>query len=198
MFENIREALRDLWHGSRTPEERRAVVAQMRETLVRARLGLEDLQGGISQTRVRLAEERRELETVQRRRQLAERIDDQETVEIAARFERQHAERVAVLERKLEAQQSEVDLLEREVREMGAEFKAAHAGVDPSRVAGPTTAQRDAAHEKAAQAEVDEALGGRDAGLGAELDALRRQAEREARAASAEEKLAELKRRMGR
>ena len=176
------------------------MLAQMRETLVRARLGLEDLQGGISQTRVRLAEERRELETVQRRRQLADRIGDHETAEIAARFERQHADRVAVLERKLEAQQAEVDLLEREVREMSAEFKAAHAGVDPSRVAGPTTAQRDAEHEKAAQAEVDEALGTRDGSgvLGEELDAMRRRAEREARAASAEEKLAELKRRMGR
>ena len=174
------------------------MVAQMRDTLVRARLGLEDLQGGISQTRVRLAEERRELETVQRRRQLAEKIGDQETVEVAARFERQHVERVTVLERKLEAQEAEVALLEREVREMTAEFKAAHAGVDPSRVAGPTTAQREAEHDKAAQAEVDAALGTQGGALGEELEAMRRKAEREARAASADEKLAELKRRMGR
>lgn len=174
------------------------MLTQMRETLVKARLGLEDLQGGISQTRVRLAEERRELATVQRRRQLAERISDVETVEIATRFERQHAERAAVLERKLEVQQAEVVLLEREVAEMATEFKAAHAGVDPSRVAGPTTAQREAAHEQAAQAEVEEALGATDAPLREELDALRRQQERESRAAAADEKLAELKRRMGR
>lgn len=196
MFESIREALRDLWHGSRTPEERRAVVGQMRETLVRARMGLEDLQIGVSQTRVKLAEERRELETVRRRREMASRIGDTETVAVAERFERQHAERVEILERKLAVQEAEVAVVEREVTEMTTEFKAAHAGVDPSRVAGPTAAQSDAAREAAAQAEVDEALGG---GVDeAELDALRRREAREMRDAQAEELLEALKRRMGR
>lgn len=197
MFEHIREALKDLWHGSRTPEERRAVVAQMRETLVRARLGLEDLQQGISQTRVRLAEQRKELETVQRRKQLAQNISDAETVTVAERFEAQHQERVSVMERKLAAQEEELRLVEREVQEMTVEFKAANAGVDPSRVSGPTHAQRDAANEQAAREEVDAALGARD-GVSEELDALRRRQEREERAARADDLLAELKRRMGR
>jgi hypothetical protein len=68
--------------------------------------------------------------------------------------------------------------------------------VDPSRVAGPTAAQSDAAREAAAHAEVDEALGG---GVNeAELDALRRKQAREMRDAQAEELLEALKRRMGR
>jgi hypothetical protein len=196
VFENIREALRDLWHGSRTPEERRAVLAQMRETLTRARMGVEDLQQGRSSTRVKLAEERKELETVRRRKQLAERIQDAETVRIAERYERQHAERVEVLERKLAAQEAELGLVEREVEEMTREFKAAHAGVDPSRVAGPTANQAEQARSAAAQAEVDAALGDRD-GLNADMDALRRQHERAGRDAQADELLSALKRRMG-
>ena len=167
----------------------------MRETLMRARMGLEDLQIGLSQTRVKLGEERRELATVQRRKQMAERIGDAETVAVADRFERQHLERVDILERKLSVQEAEVAVLEREIGEMTTEFKAAHAGVDPSRVAGPTAAQSDRAREAAANAEVDAALGGIDE---AELDSLRRRQARETRESQADELLAELKRRMGR
>lgn len=197
MFESIREALRDLWHGSRTPEERRAVQAQMRETLVRARLGVEDLERGAAATRVRLAEERRELETVRRRRQLAERINDAETVAVASRFEQQHAEKVEVLERKLGAQEAELALVEREVAEMTKEFKAAHAGIDPAVVGGAAGAPSERARQAAAEAEVEAALGGHGPGS-AEYDALRRQQERASRDARADELLDALKQRMGR
>ena len=195
MFESIREALRDLWHGSRTPEERRAVLAQMRETLVRARLGVEDLQQGISATRVRLGAERQELETVRRRRQLAERINDVETVAVATRFEQQHAEKVAVLERKLGVQESELAIVEREVGEMTREFKAAHAGADPGLVSGAGQSER--ARQAAAEAEVEAALGGQEPGS-ADFDALRRQQARQSREARADELLNALKQRMGR
>lgn len=171
------------------------MLGQMRETLMRARMGMEDLQIGLSQTRVKLAEERRELDTVRRRRQMAERIGDTETVAVAERFERQHAERVEILERKLSVQEAEVAVVEREIGEMTTEFKAAHAGVDPSRVGGPTAAQAERAREAEANAEVDAALGGIDE---AELDALRRKQARETREAQAEDMLAELKRRMSR
>ncbi|MHB1222953.1 MAG: hypothetical protein ACYC2G_02735 [Gemmatimonadaceae bacterium] len=213
MFESLRDSLRDLWHGSRTPEERRAVLAQMRDTLVQLRVGVEDLQIGLSRTRVRLAEERRELETVRRRRTLAERINDTETVSVAARFEAQHAERVAVLERKLAVQEEELVLVEREVAEMTAEFRAAHAGVDPARPGvggdpGPaagaggtagagTGSSTEAARAAAAAAEVESALGQRDE-VSEELDALRRRDTRATRDAQADAMLAELKRRMGR
>lgn len=194
MFESIREALRDLWHGSRTPEERRAALAQMRETLVRARVGVEDLQAARSTTKVRLAEERRELDTVRRRKEMAERIGDAETVAVAGRFERQHAERVDVLERKLAAQEEELALVEREVTEMTREFKAAHAGIDPATVAGGGS---DRARQAEAEAEVDAALGGSGPG-GEELDALRRREAREHRDAQADAMLRALKQRLGR
>lgn len=189
VFESIREALRELWSSSSTPDERRAALAQMRETLVRARVGIEELEIAISASRVKLAGERRELETMLRRKTLAASISDLETVALAERYERQHAERVAVLERKLGAQEAELLLVQQEMAEMTAEFKAASAGAGSSPLGAGKT-ERDAA------AEADAAAGSAEA-LRQELDAMGRHQGRAARDASAEERLAELKRRMG-
>src|SRR5574338_1064655 len=103
MFDEVRQAFRDLLRG--TPpsgDARRSIIAQMRATLVQARMGLDDLRKGVEETRARLARERAELETVRRRKQLAEGIKDSETVTIAERYEKQHAERATILERQLE------------------------------------------------------------------------------------------------
>jgi hypothetical protein len=132
MFDDVRQAFRDLLRG--TPpsgDARRSIVAQMRETLVQARMGLDDLRKGIEETRARLQRERSELETVRRRKQLAQGINDAQTVAIAERYEKQHAERAGLLERKLETQEAELAMVEREVGEMNAEFKLAAAGANP-------------------------------------------------------------------
>ena len=97
MFENFRQSLRDLMDRSTTPEARRAGLAQMKQTLVQARMGLDDLRGGIEQTRQRLAAEQRELETVRRRKGLAAGINDLETVQLAEKYEVLHAERTDCL-----------------------------------------------------------------------------------------------------
>ena len=55
MFDSFRQTLRDLMDRSTPPEERRAGLAQMQQTLVQARMGLDDLRAGIAQTRQRLA-----------------------------------------------------------------------------------------------------------------------------------------------
>ena len=128
MFDDVRQAFRDLLRG--TPpsgDARRSIVAQMRETLVQARMGLDDLRKGVVETQARLSRERSELETVRRRKQLAASINDAETVAVAERYEKQHAERAALLERKLETQEAELAMVEREVGEMSSEFKLAAA-----------------------------------------------------------------------
>lgn len=180
MFEEIRQALRDLIAGNVPPNERRAVFAEMRETLVRARLGLDDLRRGCDATRLRLAQEVKEQQTAERRRGMAEEIGDAETAAIAQRFASHHAERVAVYQRKLESQEAELALVEGEVAEMTAQLKAAMAGVGSGLRDVPT----------------QESLGD-DESLRADLDRLRREESRAARDAAADERLAELKRRMG-
>ncbi|HEX6052268.1 MAG TPA: hypothetical protein VFZ21_23545 [Gemmatimonadaceae bacterium] len=193
MFDDVRQAFRDLLRG--TPpsgDARRSILAQMRETLVQARMGLDDLRRGIAETRARFTREKSELETVRRRRQLAEGINDAETVKVAERYEKQHAERVAVLERKLESQEAELALVEREVNEMNAEFKLAAAGGTPGDPRGVASG----AESAAAAREVDEALDD-SANIRSELDGLARSRRKADAEAEADEKLAALKRRMG-
>lgn len=173
--------MRDLL-DSTPPHERGAALARMKDTLATARIGLADLRTGLEQTRKRLATERGELETVLRRKGLAARINDAETVAIAARFEAHHAERVVVLERKLAAQQEELQLAEREVTEMAEELRVALRG-------GPSP--------RAAEATLDPASGSEAGAAAEELDRLTRARARADRDAEAAAKLEALKRRMG-
>jgi hypothetical protein len=181
MFEQIRESFRSMLAGASAPAERRAVLAEMKQTLVRARLGVDDLRDGAAVSRRRLDEERRELETVRRRLGLAQQIGDAETVQVAERFERQHAEHVSVLEAKLAIQERELTLVEAEVGEMTAEFRSALAGAGTA----------------APQAPLADPLDDESSRLHDELDGLARARSRSAREADADDRLAELKRRMG-
>ena len=183
MFESFRQSLRDLMDRSTTPEARRAGLAQMKHTLVQARMGLDDLRGGIEQTRQRLAAEERELDTVRRRKGLAAGINDQETVMLAEKYEVLHAERTDVLTRKLAVQESELALVEREVAEMTTALKSAMSGAGVS----PLPAEA---------SELDSMLDG-GANVAQEIDVLGRASARSAREAEAERLLAEMKRRMG-
>jgi len=190
MFDDVRQAFRDLLHG--TPpsgDARRSIIAQMRETLVQARMGLDDLRRGVDETRARLHRERSELDTVRRRKQLAVNINDAETVTIAERYEKQHADRVVILERKLETQEAELALVEREIGEMNAEFKLAAAGGTPGVSSGP---ESPGAGASGADEVLDDTTGVRD-----EIDGLARARRKADAEAAADEKLAALKRRMG-
>ena len=197
MLDDVRQAFRDLLRS--TPpsgDARRSIVAQMRETLVQARMGLDDLRKGIEETQGRLKRERLELETVRRRKQLAVGINDVQTVAVAERYEKQHGERIALLERKLETQEAELAMVERDVDEMNAEFKLAAKGGTPGVSAGSTASGAAGGGADAATAAVDEALDD-NAGLRDEIDGLARARRRADAESTAEEKLAALKRRMG-
>jgi multidrug resistance efflux pump len=182
MFESLRDTLRALRTGGIRPEERRGVISEMRDTLVQARVGITDLRAALETTQSRLAAERRELETIRRRKGLAAGIDDAETVSVAARYEAQHAQRVTILEQKLAVQRAELEIAEREMTEMTAELKQAAVGVG----SGATPSGGVAAQGGDADAEQ----------LRDELDSLARSRRRASSDAEAEEKLAALKRRM--
>ena len=185
MFDDVRQAFRDLLHGNVPPEGRRELIAVMKDTLVQARLALDDLRDGIEATRKRVERERAELETIRRRKGLAQGVGDAETVVIAERFEAQHLERLGVLEQKLTVQESELALLERDVAEMKEQLKAALAGVGSGMRSGTVDAAADPLDD------------GR-AGMEQQLNEMKR-AERRANAnADADAALAELKKRMGR
>lgn len=139
MFDDVKQAFHDLLNGNVSSQDRRDVLQEMRATLVQAKMAVEDLREAVRATEKRLTRERAELETVQRRRMLAEGINDAETIAVAQRFEAQHLERVALLEKKLDAEQGELALVERDIEEMTAQFKAAQAGVGSGLRAGQAT-----------------------------------------------------------
>lgn len=186
MFESFRQSLNDLMDRATPPEERRAMLTRMKQTLVQAKMGVDDLRGGVGITRQRLDADTRELETMRRRKAAAAAINDAETVALAEKYETIHAERADVLRRKLEAQEAELEMVEREVAEMTTELKQAVTGAGSA--AG--TIGDDA------RAEADAVLDG-GAGVADEIDAMSRAGKRTAREAEADQKLAELKRRMG-
>lgn len=199
MLDRIRRTLEDLVNGTLPPEERRAAVARMKATLVAARMGLDDVRRAIAETRARLDRERAERDTARRRGALAAGINDRETVSVADRFARQHEERAALLERKLDLQVAELAAAERDVEEMTREMKgvvAGTSGATPTREGAdrtPSGGSRAAPdpHHRAPDATDD------DAGLRDELDAIARARSRATRDAAADEQLAALKRRMG-
>jgi hypothetical protein len=178
MFENLRRSLRDLLDAQPGQGDAPS-LAQMRETLVQARVGLADMRQGIEGTRLSLTAKQRELETVRRRKAQATAIGDAETVRVAERYETELASRIEVLARKLTAQEDEVALGEREVSEMTAELRKAIGGVPPV----PGIPEDPLASAESAALD--------------ELSSLERSRARAARDAHADERLAELKRRMG-
>jgi chromosome segregation ATPase len=184
VFDGFRSSFDELLSRATRPEDRRAVAARMKDTLVQARMGLDDLRDGLAKARERLAAEERELETVRRRKTLAEGIHDQETVDVATKYEQMHSERADMLRRKVGAQEEELSLAEQDVSQMTAELRAVMSGVDP-RGAAPRIA------DELPDAESDAA------NLRSEIDSLGRQRERAEREEDAARRLDELKRRMG-
>lgn len=186
MFEQLRQSLDDLLARATKPEERRTIVARMKSTVVQATLGVDELRDALARSRRQLEAERRELETVRRRKQLALTVNDTETVTIAERFEQQHQARAQVLEEKIAVQEREVDLAERELGEMKAELRQAMAGTPLG--AGAAGSGED----------VPDASGGERDAAQSEIDSLARARAREERDADAERRLEELKKKMGR
>jgi hypothetical protein len=189
VFESLKSTIQDLLNGRVAPGDRRAAIYEMKRALVSAKLGVEDLREGVEITRRKLGAEREQLATVRRRKTLAEGINDAETVALATKYEQQHGEHVAVLERKLEAQEAEAELAERELAGMMAQLKSANAGV------GSNTGSAGAASAGVSDAELGLPD---DSRLHADLDDLARASKRSTADADADARLAELKKRMGR
>lgn len=143
----------------------------MREAVIEAKIGVQAMREALARTEAEAVGERRQLADAERRGRLAEEIGDVETATIARRFTARHAERLAVLERKLAVQSDELALAERELAEMTAQLKGSeHAAPPPA---------------SAAARELEDEL------LQSELDRVERQIDVDAQ-------LEELKKRMGR
>lgn len=187
VFDGFRRSFDELLSRATRPEERRVVAARMKDTLVQARVGLGELREALEKARQRLTAEEQELVTVRRRKQLAEGINDAETVAIAAKYEEMHTQRVEVVRQKVAAQEAELALAERDVASMSAELKAVLSGAGLP--GDGSSAGIDAGS--------DDQISPESGALRDEIDSLGRARAREDREADAARRLDELKRRMG-
>jgi len=157
------------------PSTRRQ-LAEMKQTLALARVTRDDVRTAYAASVKKLEAARTELATIVRRGDMARQIDDQETVTVAERFAETQRSTVSVLERKVAVQYDELAMVERTVTEMEAELKAVTGrGPAPDRTPDPSVAGAESVDSSDFRG-LDDA----------------------ARAQSADERLAELKRRMGR
>lgn len=123
-LEELLSALEDR-AGADPGDDITRVLAGMREELIDAKATLPELEKQITAlARLRDREVERAKDAARRGGQAAG-IGDQETVEVAARFEAKHIERAEVYAQKLEAAEAELALQRRNVREMTTQFKAA-------------------------------------------------------------------------
>jgi hypothetical protein len=188
MFRRLRDALERALAAATPPPDLREMTAQMREAVIEQKAAVRGVSDALAQSEQLLAGERGQLETAQRRRELAAGIGDQETVAVAERFIARHAEHVAVLERKVAAQREELALAERDLAEMTTQLQEAMRR-QPSETAGRSA---DAAWGGLGAAGMDRP----ETDLEGEL--LRSRLERAGHEAAADAKLEELKKRMGR
>jgi hypothetical protein len=185
------EGMRRIWRetveafrsevDAREPEDVVAgMLGSMRREMVEQRVLISRLRDDLPAAAREVEAERERLAACVRRRELAARIDDQETVRVAAEYEERHRERERILEMKRTALAEELRVREAELEEM----RRRYAKADAERAA--LVAELRGSSRAAAAAELDE-----EESAARRMDA--RFAEQEA-----ERRLEELKRRMGR
>lgn len=134
MFDELKKLFSRAWDdfhaelSRREPEDRVAeLLTAMRREMVEARATLPALDESLARIRQELERERGALRDCRRRHELAERIGDAETVRVAEEFAARHARRVEVLEERLRAEEAERELRREEVERMSREYRKAEA-----------------------------------------------------------------------
>jgi len=222
MFDNLRQAFREAvdnfkeeLNRDEVPEVVDGLLRQMEEEVVDAKAQLHTLEEQIRKALQLAEKEEKEVATCRRRQSMAEGIGDEETARIAVEFAEKHEKRKTVQERKALALKEELEMKMREIEEMMVQLKEARS----KRESLTATRGRASARDSLGQAddlfaELDrmaEKIDDGDRRREAEEDLAADLGEEEWRSSSdrtgdgrpsqeetAEERLRELKRRMGR
>ena len=215
MFENLRRAFREAVDNFNRELERDAVpeavdglIRGMQKEAVATKAGLEGLKEQLARARKRAEAEAREVKVCRRREELARKIGDTGTAEVAAEFAEKHAARQRVLSDKAKAIEAEIRLYEAEYAEMLAQIKKARANRSAMAAqAGRTKARDSVRGADDLFGELDrmaDKIGDTEAGAdvgGSLFDDTRefdQELERSRREEAIDSRLDELKRRMGR
>ncbi|HEX9895050.1 MAG TPA: hypothetical protein VGA78_14055 [Gemmatimonadales bacterium] len=174
-LEGIRARIDQLLADLNRVGDARSAAAGLYDAMVETKTAIGAVRDALIATDRELVVERQRLDDAERRGRLAQEIHDNETVELARIWTAKHRERVDLLERKRLVQQDELAYAERQLAEMAEQYRKAKAGIPPG------TAPR------AVPPDPDP-----------DFARLEHDADRQQRAATVEQQLAELKRKLGR
>lgn len=180
MFEDLKAALNAALEAA--SGDPRRPLRLMREAVIEAKTSVGTMRDGITTTRRKLAAESKSLSDAERRGKMAADIGDVETAEIASEFADKHREKVGILERKLEAQEAELAIAEREVKEMMEQLRTMSGNAAPAGFRTNTLNEDGSPGISGFEGRFDE--------LGSQLD-------NQSKQAAAEAQLKELKKKMG-
>ena len=132
MFAKLRAAFREAVENFKTelnrdqiPEKVDGLLAGMYREATDAKAYVSKLEKDLAAARARAQRESEQAEVCRRRQQQAERIGDEETVRVAEEFARKHEERAQVIEGKAEAILRELTVCRSDVDEMLEQIKVA-------------------------------------------------------------------------
>ena len=137
MFDNLRNAFREALENfnkelsrDQVPEAVDSLLAGMRSEVVEAQARVRELEAQITRATAEAEREKAEAETARRRGKMAEGIGDAETAKVALEYAAAREERQRVLEQKAAAMKQELAIRAREVEEMLVKVKEAQASRD--------------------------------------------------------------------
>jgi hypothetical protein len=134
MFDNLRQAFKEAvdnfkeeLNRDEVPEVVDGLLGQMREEVTDSQAQVHTLEAQIKKA-LQLAElEEKEIATCRRREEMAQKIGDNETAQVAADFAEKHEKRKAIQAHKALALREELEMKRGEVQEMMAQYKEAKA-----------------------------------------------------------------------
>lgn len=187
MLEGLRARLEKLLADHTAPGDPKARAAQLHAALLEMKVALATLRDALTATERALDSERRQLADAERRGRLAAQVPDPDTVQVAEQFTARHRERTAILEKKLQLQQEELALADRDMEQLTAEYRKVRQGTEDGRTPVQEAAWRDI-----------ETAGGTRPETDVNDDLLRGQLERKQMDKAVDAQLEELKRKLGR
>ena len=132
MFEDLRAAFRQAvenfnreLHRDQAPETIDRLLRGMQRELVDARALVSELESQVERARGEARHEAEQAAVCRRREEMARRIEDTETAELAAQYAERHAKRRALLEQKVAALEEELAFRRKDAEEMLAKIKEA-------------------------------------------------------------------------
>jgi phage shock protein A len=133
MFENLRDAFREAIENFKAELNREddvpptvdRLLLGMQNEIAEAKANLRTLHAQLEQTRAQVLRESSEEATCRRREEMARKVGDEETARLAAEYAARHARRREVLERKVAALDEEHAMHAAEVAEMHARVREA-------------------------------------------------------------------------